>query len=658
MKRIGVITEHLKHLYSGIERTCRSFQVARGESDLGNPAARPRESLSGAEVACSAAQKFTDSTINIGSLGRYEYTGGGNRLTRTAILNDGELRHNNGSTVTYGAGAGIDNRVGARIYMDDQGSFTNWNIEGDGSGTPFTISTAGTHAPGAVSIGSGTSSRNTIQGTGTNPILNLDNQRMQFTGTMQNFSQFNTDRTEIRPNSGTHLIVKTIPDWNSSLSLFSASGTGTRMDLNGVQSFHGNDSTRFEAGNGGVYGMDTSRLSHFQGEAMDGGLIAIIDSALDNFDLSTSGNGLIRLTNVDVSGASRLSGNVQVGGSFALGGAGITYDRLSTDPGRATTVTVSGGAAIDAPIAYSDRGDNRLESTTPIQVNSLLEGAANINAPLIINPNGELNATGSNVLRLTAPGSQNNGEIRADGGRVLVGENVTGIGNWRVIHGGNLTIDTNKDIQGSNILVEDGTLEVKGGKAEADDGILMDIDGKLVMASTLSTSDLAFAMTDEAAWDLSTTSIIEMTGGEGAAPGQWNLWGGLETGGLDLGLDAASHQGDPFGFTDNFSIPTLEIGAGAHVFLKDLFDNGNRGGTGGVTEALYVDTLVFQDTAGLLNLNGLNLYFNNIIGDPGQIINAAVVPVPPTVVLFPAGLVVLFPAGLVMSGWAGRQRRA
>ena len=125
-----------------------------------------------------------------------------------------------------------------------------------------------------------------------------------------------------------------------------------------------------------------------------------------------------------------------------------------------------------------------------------------------------------------------------------------------------------------------------------------------------------------------------------AAIGDWSEWGVLEIAGLDQG-------NDPGGFLEYFEIPTLEIGAGASVFLRDLLDNGNRDGTGGQSEALYVDTLVFQDGFSVLNLNGLNLYFNNLVGDQSQIINQ-VVPVPPAIWLFGSAL-----AGL---GWLRRRR--
>jgi hypothetical protein len=132
-----------------------------------------------------------------------------------------------------------------------------------------------------------------------------------------------------------------------------------------------------------------------------------------------------------------------------------------------------------------------------------------------------------------------------------------------------------------------------------------------------------------------------MNGGIGASENQWGLWPSLEVGGLDFGAD-------PAGFSNNFEHTKLIIGSDAHVFLQDLFDNGNR--SAGNDEALYVDTLIFSDSLGQLNLNGLNIYYNNLVGNTSQIINQ-VVPIPAAAWLFGSGLL-----GLV--GIAGRKKAA
>jgi len=110
-------------------------------------------------------------------------------------------------------------------------------------------------------------------------------------------------------------------------------------------------------------------------------------------------------------------------------------------------------------------------------------------------------------------------------------------------------------------------------------------------------------------------------GGSPAAIGDWPTWTRLEVGGEDLGLDPATHAGDAAGFLAATAIGRLEVGVDSRMSLADDVDSGNRGGVGGSAEALYVGELVFADASGLLNLNGLHLYFGAIDGDPSQIVD-------------------------------------
>ena len=198
---------------------------------------------------------------------------------------------------------------------------------------------------------------------------------------------------------------------------------------------------------------------------------------------------------------------------------------------------------------------------------------------------------------------------------------MTTSGDIGVSNGGELEISNAASLTGSNLTMDPtATLDMIGN-------------------ATLSLSgDLSFAMTDEARWSFDDASTLEMTGGVGAAVGDWGAWSSLEIGGIDIGTDPFNHVGDPLGFSNNFDLAELVIGADGHVFLSDLWDNGNRNGTFGAAEALYVDTLVFADASALLNLNGLNIYYNNLVGDSSQIINQTVIPVPAAVWLFGSGL--------------------
>ena len=64
------------------------------------------------------------------------------------------------------------------------------------------------------------------------------------------------------------------------------------------------------------------------------------------------------------------------------------------------------------------------------------------------------------------------------------------------------------------------------------------------------------------------------------------------------------------------------IGPDGRLVFQDHRDNGNRVGDG--REAVYVDTLVFSDSLGLLDLNGIALYYNHLVGSVDQIVDVAV----------------------------------
>jgi hypothetical protein len=115
-----------------------------------------------------------------------------------------------------------------------------------------------------------------------------------------------------------------------------------------------------------------------------------------------------------------------------------------------------------------------------------------------------------------------------------------------------------------------------------------------------------------------------MTGGTGATTDDFSPWTSLEIGGTDLGTNPVTHTGAPAGYSSNFDLTELVIAEDAHVYLRDAKNNGNRGGAFGQAEALYVDTLTFADAAGLLNLNGLHLYYKTLNGSPSQIIDLSV----------------------------------
>jgi len=253
----------------------------------------------------------------------------------------------------------------------------------------------------------------------------------------------------------------------------------------------------------------------------------------------------------------------------------------------------------------------------------------------------------------------NNGECRAEGqGTVMnVGSTdganpatVTGDGNLAVASGATACVQPGSNVECDEINVSDTDSEfcvtdgfVSAKEATAGNGtkvifsfgqmefdmfflqLFSDlfVDGNGLAGGSASVvsinKTLSFEMTDEANWFWGPDSVLALTGGVGSPIGDWENWTRLEVGGTDLG-DTTE------GFNHNFDLSILRIGEGAHAFLEDVIDNGNRGGGGGAAtgvapEALYVDVLEFADADGLLNVNGLNIYFGELIGDPSQIID-------------------------------------
>ncbi len=108
-------------------------------------------------------------------------------------------------------------------------------------------------------------------------------------------------------------------------------------------------------------------------------------------------------------------------------------------------------------------------------------------------------------------------------------------------------------------------------------------------------------------WESSGQLVIRGNGGGGP-----NLCGGdsslLEAAGRDDGPNApvATQAG----------IQKLNVGTNSQVTLVDQVDNGNRNGSVGAAEAVYVNVLTIEP-GGLLNLGLVNLYVNGTAIQPG-----------------------------------------
>jgi len=344
---------------------------------------------------------------------------------------------------------------------------------------------------------------------------------------------------------------------------------------------------------------------------------------------------------VDVDGMVRLAGTgvLNMGEESVIG----TLDgepsivRLTNEAGH----TIQGTGYIGAFPLYiaSDFEASASDPVFDLTNRGLID--ANVDGEeLWINPTGDLLNTGTlrasngGTLRMMTMGeASHNGMIEAlSGGTVSVETHVAGSGSWLADGGTIVLTDVSVSTTGPISVLYGGALELIEANLSGSD-LIVDETSTLSVQSTLAlTGSFAYSGTDESShfWDIDAT--LEMNGGVGASMMVLDDWACLEVGGSDLGIDPSTHTGDPNGFVNNFDLSTLVIGPGAHVLLADLFDNGNRGGMW-FDEALYVDTLVFADAEGVLNLNGLHLYvMNPIIGD-----GTVIVPEPATVALLLLG---------------------
>ena len=322
-------------------------------------------------------------------------------------------------------------------------------------------------------------------------------------------------------------------------------------------------------------------------------------------------DGNFELVNTQASGTITNRGNIQLAGfslsateptTFVNQGHMVLY---AADLGE---LSLAGGGTVTLATAYV---------TTQLRnLDNQIRGTGNIrkltqNAGLIEAADGVLSVESAGVpatdhtgLFAAAPGGvlemeaavTGSGAWRADGGLIHVTGDVETTGNIEVLHGGSLVVET----------------QMTGGDLTVDATSTLDVNGVLRIAGNLD-----FDGPQLGRWSFATGAFFETSGGAGAAVGDWDDWQSLEAAGRDLGLIAA-------GFSSaNFYLPRLIIGPDGHLFLKDGRDNGNRALD--ESEAVYVDTLVFSDSLAQLNLNGIRLYYNHLVGTTSQIID---VPVP------------------------------
>ncbi|MCP4000486.1 MAG: hypothetical protein GY727_06225, partial [Gammaproteobacteria bacterium] len=390
-----------------------------------------------------------------------------------------------------------------------------------------------------------------------------------------------------------------------------------------------------QASSGGTLKLNTGNYTNTGGtiQALDGSLVELSGASITDGILHTAGTGVIRNVNSatleDVTLNSLFEQNTNTttslknsftnNGSYTMNSVGHLTNLVMTG---ASDVTLGGTGTV----TMSDNAQNRIYSDAgqrlTNEANHTIEGAGQIgvNQTLLTNK-GTINANQSSGLTIdltnTAGSAVNDGTLKAsNGGKLIIasGSDFSGTGNWdadggtiQLNSGVNVTTTGNIDVQNGGSLALTNANMTGNNLNVTGSGSSISVNSGIELAG-----NFLYDITDEADSVWGVSSSLQMNGFDSF----------LEVGGFDTGIDPVIHNGDPVGFVNNFHLENLLIGSGAKVHMADFFNNGNQGGTYAFAEALYVDTLTIIGT-GLFNLNGLNLYYNTLIGDISQIIDEA-----------------------------------
>lgn len=466
-------------------------------------------------------------------------------------------------------------------------------------------------------------------------------------------------------NNGT-ILLNAQPKTNN--NLFRARNGGT-LEIGGIPL--GIDNT-----NGVITINPTSKMdwtnSTITGGVINGGGTVNVLGALPILNGMNAGG--VTLDNVTVNitqqqvGTNRqldLRGTIHNNGTFRINdmtaGGGFAALHITGN----VTVDGTGSILFDSPNENSIfQNSTGIHSLTIGANQTLASNAGNKGtvSTVFIN-NGVVDANGG-TLTIAQIATTNNLMQARSGGALNVNSNVTGTGHWiadggKIDVGNNVIISTTGNIDifnGGELELSNTASRVSGHHLTMDNTSIIDATGRVFL-----TGNFRFAMTDESKWfwadnaNNALDSALQMSGGVGVPLGDWDNWASLEIGGTDFGTTPATPGGGAaVGFTNNFDLTELIIGPGAHVRLTDFMDNGNRNGAFGMNEALYVDTVRFLDTTGILNTFCLNLYFKTLIGNPNQIIDDCTLQQPPPSTIPEPSTCLFIAIGLIGVAWAAK----
>ncbi len=561
----------------------------------------------------------------------------------------------NGATIDGGilssTGSGVIRNISTTSYLDgttnavtlagnfDQANTTitnvkgtiinngTWDIKNGNNNTEFKLrSDVSLNGTGTVVMGSGTTANTSlIRGAGGTWRLTIGvNQTIEGQG-------------QIGVNTAANFTNNGLIDANRSTLRMKVDPTTDVVNTSTMQ-----------ASSGGILELLAGTFNNVGGliQALDTSRVELAGAVVQGGTLSSSGSGLIRNT-VNSSTIDGSTNAVTISGNFEMTNATLTnvngeiinngtWDIKSS--GSNTEVKLIGDTTLNglgvfefgtgATTSHSImRGSGAIRTLT-VGANQTVKGQGQIgigtNVNLTNNGVVEASRSGYTLDINTSTGLVNNGTFKASGGgRLLVQDAVTGTGGIVVDAGSEIEFGAftigNTDGTAGNATIN-GTLDLNGTTLYAENVSIGSTADLQIASGVVADGNFTFALTDETKWGFDGASaFLTMTGGVGQTiPANYAQ---LEIGGSDFGTDPHPAPVTPAaaGFVDNFDITTLTIDANSNVLLVDSVNNGNRNGTFGADEALYVDTLNIGANA-TLNLNGLNLYYNSLISDPSSTI--------------------------------------